>query len=428
MSKWEEIKIKDIGKVITGKTPSKNNPEYWGENFMFVTPTDFKNDSKYITKVGRGISNKGITALKKIKLPPNSILVSCIGSDMGKVAITTKESITNQQINSIIVEKDKFDADFIYYFLKYSYPTLKAYSDGGSTMPIINKSDFADLDLYIPKEKHMQSKIRKSLSSLDSKIELLRKQNQTLENIAQTLFKRWFIDFEFPNEDGKPYKSSGGEMANSELGEIPEGWRAEAIGLHLKLEIGGNWGMEEKQKGLVPAICLRGTDLQDLKENGCSYDAPIRWVKPDSIKKRVIKECEILIGGSGLGPIGRTLCVHNNILSHYDMPIIYSNFCKKFTATNKHYAMYLEFYLDRLYKCGKMNQYHTGTAIPNLDVNGLMHEIVLIADERTIVSFGHFLELKLSKHFSIEKKVLKNILNALLPKLMSGQIRVKTND
>ena len=75
-----------------------------------------------------------------------------------------------------------------------------------------------------------QQKIAEILSSLDEKIELNIKMNKTLEEIAKTIFKRWFIDFEFPNEEGKPYKSSGGEFINSELGEIPKGWRVEKLG------------------------------------------------------------------------------------------------------------------------------------------------------------------------------------------------------
>jgi len=75
-----------------------------------------------------------------------------------------------------------------------------------------------------------QKAIADVLSCLDGKIENLRRQNETLEAIAQTLFKHWFMDFEFPNEDGKPYKSSGGAMIPSELGEIPEGWRVGTLG------------------------------------------------------------------------------------------------------------------------------------------------------------------------------------------------------
>ena len=82
------------------------------------------------------------------------------------------------------------------------------------------------LDIYLPPLEE-QEKIANILSSLDDKIELNNEMNKTLEEMAQSIFKRWFVGFEFPNADGKPYKSSGGEMVESDLGMIPKGWKLE---------------------------------------------------------------------------------------------------------------------------------------------------------------------------------------------------------
>jgi len=99
---------------------------------------------------------------------------------------------------------------------------LRLASDG-ATRNALTKSDLENLLILVPSLEEQKS-VADVLSSLDRKISNLRQQNETLERIAQTLFKHWFVDFEFPNEDGKPYKSSGGEMVRSELGEIPAGW------------------------------------------------------------------------------------------------------------------------------------------------------------------------------------------------------------
>jgi type I restriction enzyme S subunit len=110
---------------------------------------------------------------------------------------------------------------------KYLYYTLKTYNlaelNVGSAVPSLTTEVLNKVDVTIP-NIDTQTAIAEILSSLDDKIELNNKINQELENLAQTLFKQWFIDFEFPNENGEPYKSSGGEMVDSELGEIPEGW------------------------------------------------------------------------------------------------------------------------------------------------------------------------------------------------------------
>jgi type I restriction enzyme S subunit len=115
---------------------------------------------------------------------------------------------------------------------KYLYYTLKTYNlaelNVGSAVPSLTTEVLNKVIISIP-DKNTQTSIAEILSSLDDKIELNNKINQELENLAQTLFKRWFIDFEFPNENGEPYKSSGGEMVDSELGEIPKGWEVDSI-------------------------------------------------------------------------------------------------------------------------------------------------------------------------------------------------------
>ena len=102
MTNWKEYKLGEIGEVITGKTPSKKNPEQWGDNMPFVTPTDFDAYNKNIWGSLRYLSEEGINAFQKKVLPADSVIVTCIGSQMGKVALNKKKCVTNQQINSII--------------------------------------------------------------------------------------------------------------------------------------------------------------------------------------------------------------------------------------------------------------------------------------------------------------------------------------
>ncbi len=129
------------------------------------------------------------------------------------------------------------DPSFFFYLLK----TLDfSQLNSGSAVPSLNRNFIHPFKVKVPSSLPTQSAIAEILSSLDDKIELNNKINQELENLAQTLFKRWFIDFEFPNENGEPYKSSGGEMVESELGEIPKGWEVSEIGLVAKLGAGGD--------------------------------------------------------------------------------------------------------------------------------------------------------------------------------------------
>ena len=182
----------DIGKVITGKTPPKANPEYWGGELDFITPTDFT-DSKYISPK-RQLSSEGKQALHRIVCPANSVIVTCIGSDMGKVALARSDYISNQQINSLVIDEEKADPNFIYYLLRLNRPLLRKYAEsGGSTMPIINKSTFERLAFAIP-DLETQKKIADILGTIDEKIELNRQMNETLEQMGQALFRHYFID------------------------------------------------------------------------------------------------------------------------------------------------------------------------------------------------------------------------------------------
>lgn len=117
-SEWKEYKLGEIGKVITGKTPSSKFPDEFGNEMLFVTPSDYCNYNKWASSTERFLSKKGIEKLRSKILPTGSLLVTCIGSDMGKVVMNKIPVITNQQINSII-PSDKFDSDFNYYKLIY---------------------------------------------------------------------------------------------------------------------------------------------------------------------------------------------------------------------------------------------------------------------------------------------------------------------
>lgn len=159
---------------------------------FFVTPTDYRNYRKYVDGSERKLSDIGVKRLANKILPPYSVLVTCIGSDMGKVVITKNPCITNQQINSII-PNESVDPHFLYYTLINSYDVLRVMGGDGTAVPIVNKRDFENIKIEIPSLKE-QKRIASILSSLDDKIDLLHQENKTLEAMAETLFQKWFIE------------------------------------------------------------------------------------------------------------------------------------------------------------------------------------------------------------------------------------------
>ncbi|MCD9077857.1 restriction endonuclease subunit S [Staphylococcus epidermidis] len=119
---------------------------------------------------------------------------------------------------------DVIDIDYLYYYLKFKLNFLRSQSIGSATK-YLTKPILDNLEIYSPKSKRKETIISSILKILDKKIELNKRIIANLEELSQTLFKRWFVDFEFPDENGNPYKSSGGEMIDSELGEIPSNWK-----------------------------------------------------------------------------------------------------------------------------------------------------------------------------------------------------------
>ena len=139
----------DFGEVVTGKTPSSDNPEDFGDVMPFVTPGDFAKYHKFAIGTERGLSEIGVKRLKGKVLPKGSVIVTCIGSDMGKVTIASEECITNQQMNSIRVNSRNY-SDYLFYILSFMSKELKAMALGSSTMPLLNKSDFERIGVIIP--------------------------------------------------------------------------------------------------------------------------------------------------------------------------------------------------------------------------------------------------------------------------------------
>lgn len=189
---WQECTIGDLGQIVTGKTPPTKNNEYWGGKVMFITPKDIQ-ATKHIFKTERYVTGEGKVAVRGAILPKGSICVSCIGN-IGYLGITTEECISNQQINSIIVNENN-DIDFVYYLLKSLWAYFKNYEGQSTALSILNKTQFSKIKVQIPNIE-VQKKIAGVLKMLDEKIELNTAINNNLFEQMQALYKAWFVDFE----------------------------------------------------------------------------------------------------------------------------------------------------------------------------------------------------------------------------------------
>jgi len=208
---WETIRIGDLGRVVTGKTPPTKERQFYGGDYPFITPSDLDYDSYRVRGTSNTLSNEARSKFQNQFLPENAITFTCIAS-VGKIGVTTTDSLTNQQINSIIVNQ-QHDWRYVYYLLRNEVRRIQGMCSGVAT-PIINKKDFEKVKIRIPSELAIEQRVASILSAYDDLIENNRRRIRLLEQAARLLYKEWFVHLRFPGHEHTTITNG-----------IPEGWR-----------------------------------------------------------------------------------------------------------------------------------------------------------------------------------------------------------
>lgn len=223
---WKQDKLSKHIKIISGGTPKRAISNYWGKDIPWISIQDIKNiNGRYVRETVEGITKEGYENSSTNILKKDDIIISARGT-VGELGLISMPMAFNQSCYGIRTEKT-IDSIFLYYFLRNNIKSVQR-KGHGSVFNTITIDTFDTIVVQIPPIKE-QKAIAKTLSALDDKIENNNKIAKNLEEQAQAIFKHWFVDFEFPKEEGKPYKSSGGEMVESELGMIPKGWEIKMI-------------------------------------------------------------------------------------------------------------------------------------------------------------------------------------------------------
>ncbi len=393
MTEWKTYKIGGIGKIITGKTPKTSIIDNYGGNIPFLTPSD-ELSGKYAPQTVKTLTQRGLSEVKNCLLPPNAVCVSCIGSDLGKVVKATSPTVTNQQFNSIIPNED-FDSDFVYYLMTVAGKELNYLSKTSTAVPIINKTQFSNFEVKVPPLEE-QRRIAGILGAIDDKIENNRRINANLELQAQALYKQWFVDFEFPNEDGKPYKSSGGKMVDSELGPIPEGWRVQTFGDLIKPQKGKNITRAQVTIGSVPVVA--GGLMPSCYHNTSNTHCPV-----------------VTISASG---------ANAGYVKMYHMPIWAAD-CSYIDDTISKYVHFAYVFLT--YNQTSIYHKQQGCAQPHIYPSHLM-ELQFICPTLDILDKFESWSKKIYKLIGTniqENETLATLRDTLLPKLMNGEIKTE---
>lgn len=398
---WKEVKIGDLGQIITGKTPKTAIKKNWGGKIPFLSPSDdMSNKTSPVT--ARTLTELGVAEVAKCLIPANSICVSCIGSDLGKVVKTDRELVTNQQINTIVPHSN-VDSDFVYYLMCIVGKELNYISKTSTAVPIINKSTFSDWNIVIPEKVEDQRRIASILSSLDRKIELNNKINADLEEMAQAIFKNWFVDFE-------PFKDD--KFVDSELGMIPEGWKVGRLTDVIKLMPGGTPKTSEPlywDNGTIPFFSPKDV-------NGVYCFATEKHITEAGLNKcssNLYPKDTIFITCRGtVGKVCLVAC---------DMAMNQSNYAiKAIDGYSQYYVFFLvKSVVERLIKKSNGAVF---SAITSKDFD----EEILIPSQKAVEDFTNVIDGFFRRIFTIgtESSRLSTLRDTLLPRLMSGELEV----
>jgi len=318
-----------------------------------------------------------------------------------------------------IGSKGKNNIKFIYYFLKKADFT---FLNVGSTQPLIKQSDLKKMNIPFPKDTE-QFSIAKILSDLDAKVELNQEMNKTLEAIGKAIFKRWFIDFEFPNEKGEPYKSSGGEMVDSELGEIPKGWQVGKLKDFIFVERGLSYKGSGLSEEGIPMI-----NLGNIAPNNHFRYEGLKYYSGEYKERNLVKPGDLVIANTDITQnrevLGSCLVVPDDlgsdkvIFTHH----IYAVRHKNSTLSNHFISFLLQIpeYRERA------SGFATGTTVLALPEDAILDFNFVLPTENLMKKYDTmltYIKNKAAENIK-ESKNLSTIRDSLLPKLMSGKIRV----
>ena len=282
-------------------------------------------------------ADHGEFGLRQSKLWDKNTLCITIAANIAETALLAYPMCFPDSVVGFKAYQHETSELFMHYVFTYIKKAIQN-SASGSIQDNINIDYLTSLKFKIPK-KDAQDKIASVLSSLDVKIELNNQINAQLEAMAKTLYDYWFVQFDFPDENGNPYKTSGGKMIwNDELKrEIPEGWEASTMSEWLDVDKSGDWGKEKPEGNYTEqVICFRGADINGL--NGLAeLNPPTRFIHKNN-RSKFLKSHDLIIeisGGSPIQSTGRMAFITDATMRRFEHPLICSNFCKPVSIKNK---------------------------------------------------------------------------------------------
>ena len=402
-----KIKLGDVCQVYSGG----DRPE-----IVFEEPTgEYK-----IPIYGNSLENEGLYGYSNFSvINKKAITISARGSNCGVAFYRNEPYVPIVRLLSLIPDESIVNTEYLFYVIK-NHP----FKGSGSGQPQITIPQVANCEVEIVEDIYLQKRIAKVLSGFDLKIKNNSAINIVLEESAKTIYDYWFLQFDFPNEHGKPYKSSGGKMVwNEELQrEIPEGWEVKEVGSLIESVRGISYNSSTLEGEGVPMI-----NLASFNVDGSYKVSGIKTYSGEYGQDKILKPYDLVMCNTQQTAIdfkkdiiGKALLVPDI----FEGDIVSSHHVTRIKVEVEQ----LKFYLHRLFNTVFFHKYITGytngTNILGLVFDGVERYKIVIPDDKTLLKFADIMENieKQKSKMLKENQELCSLREFLLPLLMNGQV------
>ena len=420
---WRTVRLGEVAEIIGGGTPSTKKPENYGGDIPWITPKDLSNNKfRYVTGGERSITKQGLDSSSAKLLPKNAVLFTS-RAPIGYVALAKNEVATNQGFKSLLL-KDGNVPEFFYYLLRHYTPKIESFASG-STFKEISGGVLKSIEVTIPDIEN-QKAIAHILGTLDDKIELNHKMNQTLEEIAKAIFKSWFVDFDpvRAKADGRPTGLPTeisdlfpDELVDSEIGEIPKGWDIKSAESLFDITIGRTPPRKESQWFSELETDVPWVSIRDMGDSGTFISKTSEYLTHDAVSKHrmhklpvgsVLVSFKLTVGRVAITTKEMTT---NEAIAHFPPSDAFP------------YPNFAYFYLKGFGYESLGSTSSIATAVNSKMIKAIPF-IVATSDltekfEETVAPMMERIRLA-----SEETHVLSELRDTLLPRLISGELRI----
>lgn len=380
--------------------------------------SDIKTSECSVPVFANGIDNEGLVGFtNRASIESNSVTLSARGNT-GTPFYRTKPYVPIIRLISVIPDKEYINCQYLYYLLK-----TRNISGTGSVQSQLTVPMVENITIPIIEDLKEQLKIATYLGNIDKKISNNNDISSQLESLAKTIYDYWFLQFDFPDENGRPYKSSGGKMVwNEELKrEIPEGWKVDKAGNYISLIRGVAYKPSDEKNSAVKNIVplLKSNNIQNGKIN---FDSPVYLLAEKISPEQFLKDHSVFItmSSGSKAHMGKTAILYKSL------PYAFGAFCARISINPKYRSFLSMYFVSDMFR-KYIESVTSGTSINNISSEQLASIIIAFPPEKVLNKFEEILNPIFSKQGDIvmENYQLSSLRDFLLPMLMNGQVTFK---